>query len=209
VSTRDELKREVVSHYEAALRTHGPTARGMDWKDEASQRLRFALLFEGLGAEGRTLHDVGCGAGHLYDHLHAHGVNLGYRGSDLSAAMVAAARERHPGVRFERLDLLASEGEPSDVLVTSGLFHVKLQSSDADWGAFVRDMLRRMFALCRHGIAFNLISERVDFRVPELHYTDPAATLRFCQAELSRHVRLRHDYPLFEYTVHVFRGPTR
>ena len=58
-------------------------------------------------------------------------------------------------------------------------------------------------------IAFNLMSDRVDFRVPELHYTSPAETLAFCQRELSRHVRLRHDYPLHEYTVHVRREAMR
>ena len=208
MSARDKLKRGVVAHYESALRAHGATARGMDWKDERSQRLRFEVLLEGLGVAGRTLHDVGCGGGHLYDHLRERGIDARYRGTDLSAEMIAAAHARHPAVSFERADLLVDELAPADVLVTSGLFHVKLANSDAAWDEFVRDMLRRMFALCRHAIAFNLVSARVDYRIPELFYSDPAATLRFCQDELSRHVRLRHDYPLFEYTVHVFRGPT-
>ena len=206
---RDELKRSVVAHYEARLREHGPGARGMDWKDERSQRLRFEVLLEGLGVEGRTLHDVGCGGGHLYDHLRERGIDARYRGTDLSAEMIAAARARHPAVSFERADLLVDELAPADVLVTSGLFHVKLANSDAAWDEFVRDMLRRMFALARDALAFNLMSDQVDFRVPELYYTSPAETLAFCQRELSRHVRLRHDYPLHEYTVHVHRAPTR
>jgi SAM-dependent methyltransferase len=206
--TREALKRSVVAHYEARLREHGPTARGMDWKDERSQALRFAMLVDGLELAGRSLHDVGCGSGELYAFLRERGLAVDYRGSDLSAEMVAAARARHPGVTFERADLLADQLAPSDVLVTSGLFHVKLATTDADWGAFVHDMLRRMFALCRSSLAFNLMSDQVDFRVPELHYTSPAETLGFCQRELSRHVRLRHDYPLHEYTVHVLRAPT-
>jgi len=204
---REALKHSVVAHYEARLREHGPTARGMDWKDERSQHLRFAMLVDGLELAGRSLHDVGCGSGHLLDFLRARGIDARYSGSDLSAEMIAAARARHPGIPFERADLLADELAPSDVLVTSGLFHVKLAASDADWSAFVRDMVRRMYTLCRHAIAFNLMSDQVDFRVPELAYTSPAETLAFCQRELSRHVRLRHDYPLHEYTVHVLRAP--
>jgi SAM-dependent methyltransferase len=203
---REAQKHAVVAHYEARLREHSPTARGMDWKDERSQALRFAMLVDGLELAGRSLHDVGCGSGELFAFLRERGLDTDYRGSDLSTEMIEAARARHPGVRFERADLLADELPPSDVLVTSGLFHVKLAASDADWGAFVRDMVRRMYALCRHAIAFNLMSDHVDFRVPELHYTSPAETLAFCQRELSRHVRLRHDYPLHEYTVHVFRA---
>jgi SAM-dependent methyltransferase len=205
---RDQLKRSVVAHYEARLREHGPGARGMDWKDERSQRLRFAMLLDGLELAGRSLHDVGCGSGELYAYLEERGLAVDYRGSDLSAEMIAAARARHPRATFERADLLADELAPADVLVTSGLFHVKLAAPDEAWGSFVRDMLRRMFALARHAIAFNLMSDQVDFRVPELHYTSPAETLAFCQRELSRHVRVRHDYPLHEYTVHVRRAPT-
>lgn len=205
---RDALKRSVVAHYEARLREHGPGARGMDWKDERSQRLRFEMLLEGHELAGRSLHDVGCGSGELCTYLRERGQEVDYRGSDLSEEMIRAARARHPGVPFERADLLADELAPADVLVTSGLFHVKLAASDEAWGAFVRDMLRRMFALARHAIAFNLMSDQVDFRVPKLYYTSPAETLAFCQRELSRHVRLRHDYPLHEYTVHVRRAPT-
>jgi SAM-dependent methyltransferase len=204
--TREALKRSVVAHYEARLREHGPTARGMDWKDERSQRLRFAMLVDGLELAGRSLHDVGCGSGELCAFLRERGLAVDYRGSDLSAEMIAAARARQPGVSFQRADLLADELAPADVLVTSGLFHVKLAATDAEWSAFVRDMLRRMFGLAREAIAFNLMSDQVDFRVPELHYSSPAETLAFCQRELSRHVRLRHDYPLHEYTVHVLRG---
>ena len=206
---REAQKRAVVAHYESRLREHGPTARGMDWRDERSQALRFAMLVDGLELAGRSLHDVGCGSGELYAFLRERGLDVDYRGSDLSEAMILAARARHPGVTFEHADLLHDELAPSDVLVTSGLFHVKLAASEADWGAFVRDMVRRMFALCRHAIAFNLMSDQVDFRVPELAYTSPAETLAFCQRELSRQVRLRHDYPLHEYTVHVHREPTR
>ena len=209
MASRESLTRPVVAHYEACLREHGPTARGMDWRDERSQALRFEMLVDGLALEGRSVHDVGCGAGHLCDFLRQRGVNADYSGSDLSAEMIAAARRRHPGVRFERADLMADELPPADVVVTSGLFNVKLQAAEDAWAEFVRDMLRRMFALARHALAFNLMSDRVDFRIPELYYTSPPETLAFCQRELAHHVRLRHDYPLHEYTVHVHRGPTR
>ena len=68
-------------------------------------------------------------------------------------------------------------------------------------------MLRRMYESCRRGIAFNLMSDRVDFRNPDLYHSSPAETLDFCQRELSRSVRLRHDNPHYEYTVHVYRCP--
>ncbi len=202
----EELKRSVVRHYESRLSEHGPTAQGMDWKDEASQRLRFEVLCGLCDLSGLSLHDVGCGSGHLLDYLLEQSIDADYSGSDLSAEMIAAARRRHPGVSFERWDLLSEPELPTfDVLMTSGLFHVRLDQPEELWQEFVENMTRRMFALCRKGIAFNLISDQVDYRSDVLYYSDPGRVLDFCRRELSRHVAIRHDYPLYEYTVYVYR----
>jgi SAM-dependent methyltransferase len=204
----EALKRSVVEHYERQLRRYGPTARGMDWKDEASQELRFALLCGVAELEGRSVVEVGCGAGHLADFLERRGIRADYLGCDLSAAMLEAARARHPELRFERLDLLREPlPERCDVVLCSGLFHVKLDRPEEEWLAFVRGMLRRMWESCRVAIAFNLMTDQVDFRHPDLYYSHPAETLDFCRRELSRFVRLRHDYPLHEYTTYVYREP--
>jgi hypothetical protein len=66
-------------------------------------------------------------------------------------------------------------------------------------------MVRRMWALARQAIAFNLLTDQVDHRVPALHYASPGLWLDFCRRELGRHVVLRHDYPLHEYTLYVYR----
>jgi SAM-dependent methyltransferase len=206
-----ELKREVVAHYEATLREHGPTARGMDWKDAASQRLRFRVLCEVGDLAGRSLHEVGAGAGHLLDYLREAGIAAEYSGSDLSAAMVETARRRHPEARFDQRDLLLETPEPSyDVVVCSGLFHVCLGHAGAPWRQFVEESVRRMWGLARVAIAFNLISDRVEYRAPQLHYSSPGEMFEFCRRELSRFVVLRHDYPLYEYTLYVYRdAPAR
>lgn len=55
-------------------------------------------------AGGDPVADVGCGPGHVSGFLADAGADV--TGSDLSASMVALARERHPGVRFEHGNLL-------------------------------------------------------------------------------------------------------
>jgi hypothetical protein len=40
-----------------------------------------------------------------------------------------------------------------------------------------------------------------------LFYAKAADVLAFCRRELSRWMVLRHDYPLHEYTVYVYRHP--
>ena len=203
----EALQRAVVEHYERTLALHGPTARGMDWKDEASQRLRFRMLCELCPLAGRSVHEVGAGAGHLCDYLRETASGARYSGSDLSAAMVTAARTRHPDVSFELRDLLRDPApDRFDVVLCSGVFTVKAGNSDDAWWVFVREMVRRMFDMCRVGVAFNLMSDQVDFRAPELYYASPGTVLDFCRSELSRWVSLRHDYPLHEFTVYVYRN---
>lgn len=206
-SGRERMLTEVVEHYEQQLRRHGPTAEGMDWKDEASQALRFEVLCGICDLEGRSVHEIGAGAGHLADFLCSKDVKADYSGSDASREMVEAARLRHPDLRFDCRELPdpTPETRRYDVLLCSGLFHVKLRNSEEQWWAFVRQTLRRMFGSCRIGIAFNLMSDQVDYRSPDLFYAKLGQTLDFCRHELSRRVALRHDYPLYEYTVYVYR----
>ena len=67
-----------------------------------SPHLRASLaLFAELvrDAGGGPVADVGCGPGHVTDHLHGLGVDA--FGIDLSTEMVAIARRDFPGLRFE------------------------------------------------------------------------------------------------------------
>jgi SAM-dependent methyltransferase len=180
----------------------------MDWKDEASQRLRFEILCAVADLDGKSVCEIGCGAGHLVDFLRQRGIAARYHGIDLSEEMLAAARRRHPDVSFAHRDiLLGAETGEYDVLLCSGLFHVKLDHRDDEWWRFVRETVRRMYVMCRVGIAFNLMTDQVDFRSPSLFYANPAQVFDLCRRELSRFTVLRHDYPLYEFTVYVYREP--
>ena len=204
--TFPDLKRSVVSHYEARLREHGATARGMDWKDEESQRLRFSMLCGVADLAGRSVYEVGAGAAHLCSYLQREHSTTVYSGCDLSAEMVAAARLRHPGTDIEVRDILLDPpAHRYDFVVCSGAFHVKLAAEDAHWRDYTFDVIRRMYAMCDVAIAFNLMTNQVDFRTDELFYAHPGEVLDFCRRELSRFVTLRHDYPLYEFTTYVYR----
>ena len=204
----DRLTRSVVDYYESKLAQFGPTAKGMDWNGEASQALRFSVLCGICDLDGTSVHDVGAGAGHLLSYFKDKGLNVEYSGSDLSESMVKAALEGHPKAQITRRDILTAKGaERYDVVMCSGLFHVKLRAAEKDWQVFVRSMIRKMYEMCRIGIAFNLMSDRIDYREKALYYSNPGEMLDFCRMELSPHVLLRQDYPLHEYTTYVYRNP--
>lgn len=200
------LKQSVVSHYESRLREHGATARGMDWKDEESQRLRFAVLCDVAELSGRSVYEVGCGAAHLCAYLRQEHSTAVYAGCDLSIEMVEAARRSHPDADLEVRDILLDpSSQRYDLVVCSGVFHVKLATTDSDWRHYMFDVIRQMYAMCDVAIAFNLMTDQVDYRAEGLFYAHPGEVLDFCRKELSRHVALRHDYPLYEFTTYVYR----
>ena len=67
----------------------------------------------------RTALDLGCGTGVLCETLHAHGVET--LGIDLSADMIAIARERAPGLKYEVADMTAFRSPaPRDLVTCTG-----------------------------------------------------------------------------------------
>jgi hypothetical protein len=74
---------------------------------------------------------------------------------------------------------------------------------------FARRLIRKMFSLARRGIAFNMMTSHVNFMAPNLYYKNPLEIIAFCASELSRRFRVDHAYPLYEYTVYVYRDHAR
>ncbi len=178
----------------------------MDWKDAESQRLRFSMLCEVADLSERSVYEVGAGAAHLCTYLQKEHTTAVYAGCDLSPEMVEAARRLHPDADIEIRDILLDPpARQYDIVVCSGVFHVKLATAESEWRDYTYDVIRRMYAMCDVAIAFNLMTDHVDYRADELFYAQPGEILDFCRRELSRYVTLRHDYPLYEFTTYVYR----
>lgn len=197
--------------YTTGLVTHGTTSKAVGWKDEASQRLRFERLSRVAPVdmvEGVTVNDWGCGYGAMYTYLNAlWGQGLaGYTGYDIAPQMVDEARRQvtDPRARFVTG---SDEVEEADYTFVSGTFNVKLEATDTEWEAYVKNRLEALFAVSRRGLAFNLLTCHVDWREPHLFYADPEAFVDFCLRHLSRHVCLFHDTALYEWTITVSRTP--
>ncbi|WP_326701729.1 class I SAM-dependent methyltransferase [Streptomyces sp. NBC_01754] len=74
---------------------------------------------------GGPVADIGCGPGRITGYLYARGVDV--FGIDLSPGMLAAARELHPGLRFEEGSMLAlglPDGGLGGVLAWYSTIHV-------------------------------------------------------------------------------------
>ncbi len=208
-----DIVSDVVAYYEEKLAAHGATARGVDWKDEASQTKRFEQLVRGLSFGERvprsTILDFGCGYGALLPFLLERGFDGSYVGYDRSPRMVAQARRAHanvPGAMF------TSDWESvaaADFVVASGVFNVRLGVADGLWLDYVTHALAVLNAKATLGWAANFLTGYADEdrKRPDLYYADPATIFDWCKRNASRWACLLHDYELYEFTVGVLRGP--
>jgi SAM-dependent methyltransferase len=198
---------EAVEHYYTEkIEAHGATAKGVDWNSRETQELRFDQLLKICDRRiVFSINDYGCGYGALIEHLVNRGYRFQYRGYDISGEMIAKANELHDGVENCRFFSDESQLSKADHTIASGIFNVKLQTSDEEWLEYILHTLNRINRLSSKGFAFNLLtkySDRDHMR-PDLYYADPLVLFDYCKTNFSRFVSLLHDYPLYEFTIAV------
>jgi SAM-dependent methyltransferase len=179
----------------------GYDVRSLGWKSVEDQLIRFQVLGDIGALGGDLICDVGCGFGDLYPYLVNRFGSLGYLGVDISGELLSLARARHADLRFLLADILdAAYTERADWYLLSGALNYKLENNLA----FTERMLTRMFALCNKGVAVNFLSTYVNYQHPRNYHHDPTDVFRLAKG-LTKRVTLRHDYPLWEFTVYLYK----
>ena len=207
----DSLLQPVADYYSDKVKAHGATPRGVDWNGVEGQQLRFDTLLQILPPrpQGVTLDDYGCGYGALLDHLgRTHREGVDYLGLDVSAAMIAEARLRHPAA-MARFHHGSASPRRADFAVASGIFNVRLEAPDGAWEQHLLATLDALHAGTTRGFAFNCLTSYSDpaKRQAYLYYGDPGHYFDLCKRRYSRNVALLHDYGLYEFTLLVRKDP--
>lgn len=179
----------------------GYDVRSLGWKSVEDQVLRFKVLADIGDLSNDLVCDVGCGFGDLLPYLQERFGQLRYLGVDITEELLEVARARKPDVRFMLADILADAyAEPADWYLLSGALNFKL----IDNLAFTERMLAKMLSLSSKGVAANFLSTYVNYQHPRNYHHDPADVLRIAKRLTSR-VALRHDYPLWEFTIYLYK----
>jgi 2-polyprenyl-3-methyl-5-hydroxy-6-metoxy-1,4-benzoquinol methylase len=208
----DPISKRLAEHYEATFREHGATSRGVDWgADQNRLALRYDRMLDvarGVLDPDWSVLDVGCGFGGLLEHAQARGISPTYHGIDMSESMLDWGRKRFPEARFDCSDVLAMAGENAfDFVICNGILTQKLDTPGLEMDAYANRIIRQLFKLARKGAAFNVMSTKVNFFAENLYYRNPAELLAWCITDITPHVRLDHSYPLYEFTVYLYKAP--
>lgn len=195
----ETLETEIREQYADRIDEKGTTPEGLFWDSIESMRTRFDAAIDAVPFEGKKVLDVGCGFGDFYSHLKQADVPPeSYHGVDLSDVVLEEATERHennPDVSFEQRNLLRNpyDTEQFDVAVVFGTLGHNLSSIDNE--AYMRRFMRTCFASA-DTVVINALSSYRQGEWPYeefVYYYDPGKVFSYAQ-ELTRNVRLRHDF---------------
>lgn len=195
-----EEREATIKRYEQRLGQHGKSAQALGWKDQKQQWLRFDILSQIASLEGTKILDVGCGFGDFYTYLKEQGIHVEYIGYDIVPSLLDIAREQIPDARFELRDITAeAPTEKFDYVFSSGILNHKIE----DNMTFAHTLITKCFEHATKGAAINMMTSYVDFRDDYLYYYSPEEMFSLVKS-LTRFATLRHDYALYEFTLHLY-----
>jgi SAM-dependent methyltransferase len=215
VSDLHDVSAAFAAHYAAKLREHGATAAGVDMGSrgeetaEQSYRKALALIRPQHADAAPSLLDVGCGYGALRAFAEGRGRRLDYVGIDIVPEMIDLARAANPDSEFHVGDFLDYDFgvRRFDYVVCAGsILTIRLKASILEMERYARRLIRRMWDLSDVGIAFELMTNRVNFMVDQSYYVSPVEMLAWCLSELSGKVAIDHAYERYAFTTYVYRG---
>jgi SAM-dependent methyltransferase len=201
----DEFRRRTREHYRSCFSEHGATPLGVDWNGASSQEAHFEQLLKLLPPDRAIdINDLGCGYGALADFLDARCDLARYRGYDVNADMLSAARERFAGERFS-FELADQPTEQADFGVASGIFTLRLERTDDQCLSALFATAEALHATSSLGFAFNCLTSYSDAEKMRqyLYYPDPCIVFDYCKRRFAPNVALLHDYGLYAFTILV------
>jgi SAM-dependent methyltransferase len=196
-------KKGLIGLYEERYARLGHDVRTLGWNSRDDQRLRFKVLCDVADLSGASVCDLGCGFGDLIGYLRDRFGQFSYTGVDLSPSLVEKARQLHPSCDLRCVDVLKeSFVDRFDYFLLSGALNFRMEDN---W-KLTTDILSLAFSLANKGVAANFLSTYVNFQKPVNYHHSPERVFAFGR-RLTKWVTLRHDYPLWEFTLYLYKNP--
>ncbi len=197
----DEDEKAILDKYKADFELYGVSDASLGWK-KGRAKLRFEILTSEWDLEGKKILDFGCGFGGLYDFLKEKKVYCDYTGVDINPKFIEVAKKKHPGVDFRLINLLKKRiRRKFDYAFVSGTFNDKI----GDNIGFISQALKILDIHAMLGIAFNCISNKVEYKEDHVYYADPAKILDLSY-KISNCIVLRNDYMPYEFSVIISKN---
>ncbi len=201
----DRDKQTIVDRYSERLKKYGASIDTLASGNEERRKMRFNILSDIGIFNGASVLDVGCGFADFYQYLNDNGVDVNYTGYDINPDFIKLCKEKYPEADFAVRDIQVDkiEGE-FDFIIVSQVYNNKLSFDNNE--LVIRDVIEKLYNLLsdRGGIAIDMLTNYVDFKEERLHYYSPEEIFKYAKT-LTKRVVIRHDYPLYEFTLYLYK----
>jgi SAM-dependent methyltransferase len=195
-------KKELLAFYNWHLQELGDRPEALCWTPRG-QIERYKALLEIAGdIESKEILDFGCGMGDLYGFIRERGIETVYCGIDINEKLLRIAGNKYPGAEFFCMDIEEEDLNRSfDIIFICGTFNLRVAGIEET----MKNVLKRLFGLCREAMHLNAVSAHSVYRGIELYYVKPEDILSFAIRELSPKVVLRHGVVKGDIFLSVYR----
>ena len=195
-------KQRIIERYNKRLEKFGTSINALAAGTEERRNLRFKILTEIGMQNGDTILDLGCGFGDYARYIDSCELSVDYTGYDINPRLIEKAQSLYPGKKFETKDILNESFGSFDYIVSSSCFNLILEQEDNY--NFVERLLRTCYEHARIGVAIDFNSSYVDFLSKEGFHYEPEKIFGIAK-RITKRVTLRHDYPLFEFNIYLYK----
>ncbi len=184
-------------HRKQTNRWQGDKAKSLGWTNEESQLCRFEVIARSTDFEKKSVLDLGCGYGELFELLDSIYRLKSYTGVDQHTDFLKQAKQNYTEARCKFIvgDMSNINLEAHDVVIASGSLNYISRDSD-----YLTNMITRMFGLANQTVIFNLLnSSQYPSRNTLMSY-HPQGVYRFCKT-LCDDVSLIEGYTEGDFTI--------
>lgn len=199
----DISKDQIINAHKDRYKQYGYSPKSLFW-DKNRQNIRFDVLTSKYDLSDKKILDIGCGFGDLNKMLSLKTDKYTYIGIDIVEDFIAYAKDKfknEKNISFKSVDFLSEKFTTNfDYIFASGTFNYKLK--DMDNYEYIEAVINKSFNICNLGIAFDFLSDKVDYKYDFNFYYSPEKILSIAY-KYSRNVVLRNDYMPFEFSLFI------
>jgi len=200
---------KIADHYNQCFEKNGDTHLGVDWPNYEDTLTRYKIMLELINETKKvSLLDFGCGLGHLYKFMlnEKKESEISYSGLDINKNFYDFCTQKYPNNDFYLRDINIDSDIPNfDYVICNGTFTEKRDLSYDEMFEFMSNTLKIIWSKTNKGIAFNVMSNLVDWERDDLFHVSMDELGLFLKNNLSRNFIIRNDYKLYEYTIYVYK----
>ncbi|MDA3851059.1 MAG: class I SAM-dependent methyltransferase [Spirochaetaceae bacterium] len=174
-------KIEILDHYyNQELRKNPQSFEHLGWESREAQFERFSILTDYLNIQGKKILDVGCGLGHLLDHLKNLTLDVSYTGVDILPEMIDDAMKRHGNHEFHCSDIFDQcpfRAKSFHIIYSSGIFNLNMDNNEE----FLLEAIEQFLNLSKETVVFNLLHDKSPDREDKYFYFMPNRVIKMIE----------------------------